>query len=89
MHILDYGCGPGFFTLEAARLAGPTGKITAADIQEGMLALVREKIRISGLKNIETKLVGQDESGIQGSFDLVILFTFSMRFLTRKNFLSK
>jgi ubiquinone/menaquinone biosynthesis C-methylase UbiE len=44
MTILDLGCGPGFFTLEIAKLLNGTGKVIAADIQEKMLKKVAGKI---------------------------------------------
>lgn len=44
MTVLDIGCGPGFFTLEMARLVGPGGRVIAADLQAGMLEKVRRKI---------------------------------------------
>ena len=44
MTALDIGCGPGFFSLEMARLVGPAGRVIAADLQEGMLRKLRKKI---------------------------------------------
>lgn len=44
MTVLDLGCGPGFFTLEIAKLLSGSGKVIAADLQEGMLEKVRAKI---------------------------------------------
>jgi len=44
MTVLDLGCGPGFFTTEIARLLHRTGKVIAADIQNGMLDKVVQKI---------------------------------------------
>jgi ubiquinone/menaquinone biosynthesis C-methylase UbiE len=44
MTALDLGCGPGFFTVEMARLVGQTGRVIAADLQEGMLAKLQAKI---------------------------------------------
>ncbi len=45
MTALDFGCGPGFFTLELARLVGPSGHVIAVDLQAGMLEKVRARIR--------------------------------------------
>lgn len=50
MTALDFGCGPGFFTLELAHLVGPTGRVIAADLQEGMLEKVRTKIQGTSLE---------------------------------------
>ena len=44
MTVLDVGCGPGFFTLDMARLVGPSGRVIAADLQEGMLEKLGQKI---------------------------------------------
>ncbi|MBP7120926.1 MAG: class I SAM-dependent methyltransferase [Methanolinea sp.] len=48
-HVLDFGCGPGFFTREFAKRAGDDGKVIAVDLQEGMLRIVREKMEREGL----------------------------------------
>lgn len=44
MTAMDIGCGPGFFTIELARLVGSTGRVVAVDLQDGMLDKVRKKI---------------------------------------------
>lgn len=43
MTAMDIGCGPGFFTLAMARMAGPEGKVIAIDMQQEMLDLVKKK----------------------------------------------
>jgi ubiquinone/menaquinone biosynthesis C-methylase UbiE len=47
--VLDFGCGPGFFTREFAKRAGATGSVIAADLQEEMLEIVRTKLGPEGL----------------------------------------
>lgn len=47
----DFGCGPGYFTLELARQVGPKGKVFAVDLQTGMLDIVRDKAQAAGLQN--------------------------------------
>jgi ubiquinone/menaquinone biosynthesis C-methylase UbiE len=44
MKILDVGCGPGFFSVELAKMVGAHGKVYAVDLQEGMLQKLRDKI---------------------------------------------
>src|SRR5690606_36681330 len=51
MTVLDFGCGPGFFTVTMAELVGPTGHVIAADLQEGMLDLLESRIRGSRLES--------------------------------------
>lgn len=41
--VIDLGCGPGFFSMEMAKLVGEAGQVIAADLQEEMLARVRQK----------------------------------------------
>jgi ubiquinone/menaquinone biosynthesis C-methylase UbiE len=49
--VLDLGCGPGFFSLEMARLVGGTGKVIAVDLQPGMLKIVRRRAQAVGLQS--------------------------------------
>lgn len=50
MTALDFGCGPGFFTLELAQLVGPSGRVIAVDVQADMLEKVRTKIQGTALE---------------------------------------
>jgi ubiquinone/menaquinone biosynthesis C-methylase UbiE len=52
MKVLDFGCGPGRLTIPSARQVGPSGSVTAYDIQEGMLERVRAKAEFENLGNI-------------------------------------
>jgi ubiquinone/menaquinone biosynthesis C-methylase UbiE len=47
--VLDFGCGPGFFTREFAKRAGPEGTVIAADLQEEMLGILTERLGPEGL----------------------------------------
>ena len=66
--ILDVACGTGALTLAAAESVGPGGSVVGVDINEGMLAVAREKA-----PGIEWRL-GQAESlpFLDDSFDAVI-----------------
>ena len=75
MTVLDFGAGPGFFTLEMASLVGASGKILAADLQAGMLAKLRRKIQDTDLESIIT--LHQTEAGkinLTEKVDFVLLF---------------
>jgi ubiquinone/menaquinone biosynthesis C-methylase UbiE len=75
MKILDIGCGPGFFTLELARLTGAGGHVTAADLQQGMLDRIASKIKGTGLsERITLHLCKQDRIGLAGEFDFILAF---------------
>ena len=41
--VVDMGCGPGFFTIEMARMVGPAGRVIAVDLQARMLDRVEKK----------------------------------------------
>ncbi len=51
--LADIGCGPGFYSLPAARLVGPQGRVYALDVQEPMLARVRERAAAEAITNVE------------------------------------
>ncbi len=63
MTVLDIGCGPGFFSIEMAKMIGLNGKVISADLQEGMLQKLRNKIMGTELEK-RIKLVKSDKSGI-------------------------
>ena len=50
--VVDYGCGPGYFTLAAARRVGPEGKVYAVDLEPRMVELVRRRAAEAGLSNV-------------------------------------
>lgn len=47
--VLDFGCGPGFFTREFAKRVGETGQVFSVDLQEEMLKILRGKLEPEGL----------------------------------------
>ena len=55
--VLDYGCGPGSYTVEAAGLVGDAGKVYAADIHPLSSKKVQEAASKKGFNNIETILI--------------------------------
>ena len=75
MTVADFGCGPGFFARTAAQLVGPSGKVIAIDIQEGMLAMLRD--RILGMpieQRIHPHRCDSDHLGISDPLDLAYSF---------------
>jgi ubiquinone/menaquinone biosynthesis C-methylase UbiE len=68
--ILDFGCGPGFFTREFAKKTGDTGKVIAVDLQEEMLRILREKLEPEGLMpRIRMHQCAQDSIGLSPDRD--------------------
>lgn len=75
MTVLDLGCGPGYFTIPIAEMVGRSGKVIAADVQDGMLNIVQEKIKGTDLKNrVHVHKCGKDGIGYSGCVDLVLAF---------------
>ena len=75
MTVLDLGCGPGFFTIEMAKLVGEAGKVIAADLQQDMLDKVAAKINGTDLKQrIELHKCQVDTIGISQKVDFVLAF---------------
>jgi len=75
MTILDLGCGTGYFTTEIARLLGESGKVIALDVQEGMLEILRQKIKNSELKHkIQIHKSKENFLGLSEKFDFILAF---------------
>lgn len=75
MAVLDMGCGPGFFTIEMAQLVGQSGRIYAADMQDGMLAKIREKIKGTALEQrITLHKCMENRIGLATTVDFVFAF---------------
>ncbi|HLP62194.1 MAG TPA: class I SAM-dependent methyltransferase [Candidatus Deferrimicrobium sp.] len=64
--VIDFGCGPGFFTIPMARMVGTQGKIIAVDLQEEMLAKVKRKAEAKNVADrIEYHLSKKDRIGLK------------------------
>ena len=74
MTVVDYGCGPGRYTLPIAKLVGPKGKVFAVDIHPLAINTIKEKAARENLTNIEMIPVDSYNTGIRDSIaDLVLL----------------
>ena len=62
MTIVDYGCGPGRYSIKFAELVGKKGKVYALDIHELAIKAVRKKIKKYNLNNIEPILISEYNS---------------------------
>ena len=74
MSVVDYGCGPGSFTIPAAELVGHEGRVFAVDIHPLATSTVEQKASRKGFQNVETVLVRGYDTGIEASsIDRVLL----------------
>jgi ubiquinone/menaquinone biosynthesis C-methylase UbiE len=74
LHVLDFGCGPGSYTLLAAQQVGATGKVYALDIQPTAIKYVQEAAQKRGLTNIETIRSDCATGLADESIDVVLLY---------------
>jgi len=75
MQVVDLGCGPGVYTLEMAKRVGEQGIVVAADIQDGMLQIVKDKIRNTPLeKIIKLHKTSSDSLNLSIQADFVLAF---------------
>lgn len=75
MTVLDFGCGPGYFAVEIAKMLSGNGKVIAADLQDGMLAKVKKKIEGTDLeKKILLHKCAQDKIWVTEEVDFILAF---------------
>ena len=74
MTVVDYGCGPGRYTIPIAKLIGPEGKVFAVDIQPLAIDMVTKIAERENIANIEVVLADSYNTGVGDStVDLVLL----------------
>jgi ubiquinone/menaquinone biosynthesis C-methylase UbiE len=78
MTVLEPGPGMGFFTLDLARLVGPSGRVVAVDMQSRMLDALRRRAASAGLADRVTTRIAQPGnlgvSDLAGQADFVLAF---------------
>ena len=72
-YILDYGCGPGSYSIAVSELVGPTGKVYAVDIHPLAVLGVQKKVVEKGIPNIEILLTDCKLEIPDASIDVVLL----------------
>ncbi len=61
--VVDYGCGPGRYTIRFSKTVGISGMVYAVDIHELAIEKVIKKLKQNNLNNIETRLAKGYEHG--------------------------
>lgn len=90
MTVVDYGCGPGRYTIFYSRLAGRQGKIYAVDIHQMAIDMVRKKMEKYGLDNVEPMLAkGYNSSLPDGIADMVTAIDMFFAIRDQKAFLAE
>ncbi len=71
--VLDFGCGPGTYSILAARRVGESGKVYALDMHPLAIQSVQQKAAQTGLTNIKT-LQSDGKTGLPDQSIDIILF---------------
>jgi ubiquinone/menaquinone biosynthesis C-methylase UbiE len=72
--VADVGAGVGYHVWRLAEIVGPTGKVIAEDIQEGMIQLLRRNIEDRKLRNVDIVLGTPTDPKLPlNSLDLVLM----------------
>jgi len=74
MAVLDFGCGPGTFTIASAGLVGREGKVYALDINPLALESVRRYASSKNLGNIQAIHGNEIKNIPDESIDIVLLY---------------
>jgi precorrin-6B methylase 2 len=72
--IADIGAGSGYLAFRLAQRTGPKGKVLAVDIQPEMLALIGQRMKATGVKNIEVIQGTESDPKLpSNSVDLILM----------------
>ncbi|MBM2819681.1 MAG: hypothetical protein HW410_1363 [Nitrosarchaeum sp.] len=72
--VLDYGCGPGSYSIAVAELLAGTGKVFALDIHPLAVNQVSQIAKMKKLTNIKTILSNCDTGLPSNSVDIILLY---------------
>ena len=76
MTVLDVGCAMGFFSLPAAKMVGPSGRVVCVDCQPKMLEKLEKRARSAGVAaQIETRACTASALGLEaleGTVDIAL-----------------
>jgi ubiquinone/menaquinone biosynthesis C-methylase UbiE len=90
MTVLDLGCGPGFFSVDMANMVGKSGRVIAADLQEGMLKKLKDKIKGTELENrVILHKCEENKIGISENVDFILAFYIVHEVIKKEEFLTE
>jgi ubiquinone/menaquinone biosynthesis C-methylase UbiE len=73
--VLDIGCGPGYFTVPMAQMAGETGMVIAVDLQKKMLDRMSDRAMRTGLLDrIRAVQCTTDDIMVSEKADFILTF---------------
>jgi ubiquinone/menaquinone biosynthesis C-methylase UbiE len=73
--VIDMGCGPGYFTIDMAKMVGKNGSVVAVDLQEHMLLKVIRKAAKHGVSDrMEFHQCESNKIGLNRKADFILAF---------------
>jgi len=76
--VLEVGCGPGFFTVPAARIVAEEGTVLALDVNPVAVEHVQRKIKEAGVTNARVIVIDAAKTELPDqNFDLAFVFGFA------------
>jgi ubiquinone/menaquinone biosynthesis C-methylase UbiE len=73
--VIDVGCGPGYFSIDLAKMVGEKGKVAAVDIQQTMLSKVRKKASRHGVsQRMIYHQCGAERVGLNQKADFILAY---------------
>lgn len=74
MAVADIGAGTGYYSWQIAARIGDTGRVHAVDVQPEMIALLKERMRQRGVRNVLPVLGSPTDTGLApASVDLALM----------------
>ena len=87
---IDIGPGMGYFSIPMAELVGPSGRVTAIDIQPKMLSALMGRAHKKGLSEIiKTYLASPESIGVHEKVDFILAFWMVHEVPDQQRFLSE
>lgn len=76
-HVADFGCGPAYFLVPAARFVGPTGRVAGIDVRTAAVDEAKRRVELAGVADqvdiIRADLTRPSASGLPDQWaDLVL-----------------
>ncbi len=90
--VIDLGCGPGFFSIDMAKMVGYSGQVYSVDLQKEMLDKVEKKAVKQNLsKQITLHNCSQEKIGLNNNLkaDFILAFYMVHETLDHLNFLKE
>ncbi|HPC89928.1 MAG TPA: methyltransferase domain-containing protein [Methanothrix sp.] len=77
-NVIDFGCGPGYFTFKFADLVGPSGHVYGIETNDRHISYVNDYLKKYNINNITIHEYRPEDLGLQGGEDVDVVFMCSL-----------